>query len=466
MIATRAEVMAEVDARIRASLPGWLDEVAAFCRIPSETGRRADLEAAAAWTAARLELAGGDVRELRIDDVPPLLVADFGRGREEILLAQHYDVQPAGDETEWTSPPFEPRLTGGRLHARGAADNKGGLLARLWGIEVLRSVLGELPCRVRVLVEGEEESGSQHLEELLRGHSRPATVALIEGGLIDPSDRPRIICGMRGFLVVDVSVRTIDHDAHSAYAMYLPNAIARLVTALATLYDDRGLPAFDGIHAEVTPPSPAQLRLVDAIPDDDLDAARKEYGIATLVAARSGREAHRAMTFEPTCNIQGIWGGYQGLGMKNIVPHTARARLDLRLVPDQTPARVLAALRSHLDARGFHDVELTPQANSLRAYFAPPDLPVVDLAVAVSEEVLQRPAIRQVAEAGAGPMAIICGPFGVPMVSLGGGRDDCRAHAPDEHVRVDDLEATTRMMARFIHDIGAAPRSNADGVMA
>jgi acetylornithine deacetylase/succinyl-diaminopimelate desuccinylase-like protein len=446
--------MAEVDSRIRANLPVWLDEVSEFCRIPSETGRRADLEAAAAWTAARLARAGGDVRELRLDGVPPLLLADFGRGSEEIVLAHHYDVQPAGDPTEWTSVPYEPRLTDGRLFARGAADNKGGLLARLWGIEVLRSVLGALPCRVRILVEGEEESGSQHLEALLGGHARPAAVALIEGGLIDPVGRPRIICGMRGLLVVDVSVRTIDHDAHSAHAVYLPNAIARLVAALATLHDDRGLPSFDGLHADVRPPSEAQLALVDAIPDDDLAAARDEYRITSLVAARSAHEAHRAMTFEPTCNIQGIWGGYQGQGMKNIVPHAAHARLDLRLVPDQAPTQVLAALRSHLDARGFQDVDVTAQANSLRAYFAPPDHAVVAVAASVSEEVLQRPAIRQVAESGAGPMAIICAPFAIPMVSLGGGRDDCRAHAPDEHVRVDDLEATARMMARFVHDIG------------
>ena len=452
--------MGQVDAIIDRRLRAWIDELVELCAIPSEFGRPDALGDAAAWVAERFRAAGATVRELALDGGAPFVAAELGDGDPTVISVQHYDVQPAGDPSLWTSPPYAPTMLADRLVARGATDNKGVLLARLWGLEAYVETVGRLPATVRFLVEGEEEQGSSHLAALLDANPglRGGDCALIEGGLVDEGGRPHILAGMRGLLVVEITVRTLDHDAHSAHAMLLPNAIERLVAVLRTLYDDTGVPTFSGFWDDVRAPTPSQAALVRVMPDDDLAALRTEYGLSSLLAGRTGVAAHMAVTFEPTCNLQGIWGGHTGDGYKTIVPGLAGARIDLRLVPDQDPDRVLDALRRHLAATGFDDVIVTRLPFGFRPYFSPPDHAVVGLAARVSSEVLGQPAVIRVAEAGAGPMYDVCAPAGTPMASLGAGRDDCRAHAPDEHVRIDDLALTARMMARFVHDIGADAR--------
>jgi acetylornithine deacetylase/succinyl-diaminopimelate desuccinylase-like protein len=262
-------------------------------------------------------------------------------------------------------------------------------------------------------------------------------------------------------LIVELSVRTISHDAHSSLASILPNAGIRLAQALATLWNADGIPAFDGVDSRVRAPTASQLEIVDAYPISKLEELRTEFQVSALAGGLDGREAFRAMAFRPTCNLQGMWSGYTGAGIKTITPAEAHARLDLRLVPDQDPETVLAGLRAHLDRRGFQDVTVNALAGE-RAWWTDPAHPVVQTAVAVSEQVTGQRALISVSMPATAPMWQVCASRSVPATSLGTSRADCRAHAPNENVRIDDLVAATRMAARFYQAFAATEVADTD----
>ncbi len=446
------------DALVDERLGRWTDELAQFCRFPSEIGDMDALEGGADWTAERLRALGADVTVVRLDGVAPLVVGEIGDGPRTLLAVQHYDVQPAGDPSLWTTPPYEPGVRDGRLYARGATDNKGEFLPRLWAVGAYLEAIGPLPCRVRFLVEGEEESGSTHLDALLdtAPELRRADGALIEGGGLDMRGTPELVGGGRGMLLVELTARAIRYDAHSSLAVILPNAAVRLVQALSTLWDRAGRPAVPGLDAGVRPPSTGQLAVVDAIPPQRLDDLAAEFGVDRFVGGLEGQAAVRAMTFDPTCNIQGLWSGHTGPGPKTITPAEAHARIDIRLVPDQHPAEVFEALRAHLEREGFGDIELR-QTEGERAWWTDPFHPIGEAAARACETVTGKPAIRMVSMPGTVPMYQVCAAHRVPATSLGAGRDDCHAHSPDENIRLEDLAAATRMMGRFMEQFADAP---------
>jgi acetylornithine deacetylase/succinyl-diaminopimelate desuccinylase-like protein len=446
------------DRYVEARLAAWTDELVAFCRIPSEASNRTALADAAGWIAERLRRLGARVEVFERDDAAPLVIGEIGSGRT-LLAVQHYDVQPAAPHELWTTPAYDPQVRGGRLFARGANDNKGELLARVWAAEAYLATIGELPCRVRFLVEGEEEGGGANLGPFLDAQPwiREADGALIEGGDIDLAGRPRITCGVRGMASLKLTVRTIAYDAHSSVANLVPNAAVRMVKALATLWDDAGLPAVAGLDEGVRLPTPAQLAVLAEVPDTDVDDLLGVYGIEQFLGGRQGPAALRALTFDPTLNIQGLWSGYTGPGGNTITPAEANARLDIRLVPDQQPETVERAIRRHLDDRGFGDVEVSVFDYQYPAWWTPPDDPIVKAAIRVSEAVLGKPAVVELSGPGTAPMSVICADRDLPTTSLGGTDDEGRAHAPDESIRLDHAAAAVRMTGRFLDEFAAIP---------
>ena len=440
---------------IEQRLPRWIEELADFCRIPSEANDLAALRQAADWSATRLRSLGAAVELVELPDrpdVPPLVVGVIGDGPRTINVVQHYDVQPAAPHGLWTTPAYEPAVRDGRLYARGATDNKGEMLSRIWGIEAYLATIGPLPCRVRFLVEGEEESGSEHLDALLdqRADLRQADGALIEGGGVDALGRPVLTAGARGGVSVELIARTLKYDAHSSLATMLPSAPIRLVLALASLYDRDGVPDWPGLETGARAPTAAQLAAVAALPTEDLDAIKAEYGVTAFLGGREGSAAWHADVFAVTCNIQGLWSGYTGPGGNTILPAEAHARLDMRIIPDQDPAAVLAALRAHLDRQGFGDIEMSSFEGAEPAYWSDIEDPIVDAAAAVSETVFGKPALRFVAMSGIVPMHQVCARHGVPMTTLGGAAEDCRAHAPDENYPLKGAADAAEVTARFL----------------
>jgi acetylornithine deacetylase/succinyl-diaminopimelate desuccinylase-like protein len=449
---------ADFDAIVEARIPQWTQELVEYLAIPSEGGDRAALAEAAAWTARRLEAAGASVEVLEVDGAPPLVVGELGDGPRTLTGVQHYDVQPAAPIELWTTPPYEPDVRDGRVWARGATDNKGEFLPRLWALEAYRDAFGPLPCRVRFLVEGQEETGSGALDALLdlELRFRVADAALIEGGGLDLNGRPGVVGGGKGIVVFELVLRTMAHDAHSSLSVVLPNAGHRLVAALATFWNAEGRPAIAGLDAGKRPPTPAQLAVIAAQDLQELEDIRADWEVDRFLGGLDGIAAMEALTFETTLNLQGLWAGHTETTPKTVTPAEAYARLDIRIVPDQDPDEILAAVRRHLDERGFTDIEIRKREGE-PAWWTPPDHVVVTTAAAVSTEVAGVETTLGVSMAGTVPMAQVCAEHRVPCTSLGAGRADCRAHAPDENIRIDDLAAATRMMARFVDAFARLP---------
>lgn len=454
-----AEELAAFDALVAQRLPAWTDELVEYLAIGCEGGDIANLRRAADWTAARLRRAGASVEVLELGpEVPPLVVGELGDGPRTITGVQHYDVQPASPLDLWTTPPYEPAIRDGRVWARGATDNKGEFLPRLWALEAWRDAVGPLPCRVRFLVEGQEETGSKALDTLLdlRPHLREADVALIEGGGIDMNGRAGIVGGGKGIIVFTLVVRTMAHDAHSSLSVVLPNAGHRLVAALATFWDAEGRPAIDGLDAGARPPTEVQRETIAAIDLQELEDIKADWAVDRFLGGLDGVAAEEALTFQTTLNLQGLEAGHTDDTPKTVTPAEAWARLDVRLVPDQQPEVVLAAVRRHLDTHGFDDVEIVALEGE-PAWWTPPDHVVIRTAAEVCTEVTGIESTIGVSMAGTVPMFQVCAANRVPCVTIGAARSDCRAHAPDENIRIEDLGAAARMMGRFVDAIAALP---------
>lgn len=431
----------------------YVAELLDLCTIPSEATDDAALDRAARWCADRLVAAGAATRTLRVDGAPALVVGETGTGARTLVCVQHYDVQPAVPLDLWRTPPYEPAVRDGAVFARGVNDNKGHLLLRIQALEAYRATRGALPIRVRLLIEGEEESGSAHLGALLAQDPSltDADGALKEGGGIDAAGRPHLLLGGKGIYYVELRARTMLRDAHSGGATYLPNAAWRLVQALSTLVDERGRILIDGFYDDVRMPTDAELEHVRSLPFEAADKKRI-HGISGFAWQRGEDAANLAAVFEPTCNVCGIESGFTGQGTKTVIPADAMAKIDFRLVADQDPARVAVALRQHLDRHGFRDIE-TVSREGTRPYRGRMDDPVVRAAKAAAEVAFGTEALLVPTSGGTSPMWQVCAKRKLANVTLGMGHPGSGAHAPNENIRLDNywraLRATVELFGRY-----------------
>src|SRR5438552_12458555 len=367
-----------LDRFIAARRERFTEELRELCAIPCEASDHTALDAAARWCRDRLAAAGfADARELRAGGAPALVVGETGSGKRVLVGVQHYDVQPGVPLDLWKSPPYEPALRDGAMYARGVDDNKGHLLLRIQAIEAHRAVFGELPIRVRFLIEGEEESGSPNLARLLAVEPglTDGDGALKEGGALDSDGRPILSLGGKGILYCHFRVRTMSRDAHSGGATHYPNAAWRLAHALASLMDERGRVRIAGFYDDVRRPTDAERRMVAEAPFEP-QAMKEILGIERFAFGRGDEDVRYAAVFEPTCNVCGIESGYNGPGSKTVIPCEATAKVDFRLVPDQDPMKIATLLRAHLDPAGFADRVFTAEEGE-HPYRGPSDAPLV-----------------------------------------------------------------------------------------
>jgi len=444
----------ELDRYIVSRRDRFVAELGELCAIPCEASDRRALDAAARWCRDRLRTAGfADARELRIDAAPALVVGQTGAGERTLIGVQHYDVQPAVPLELWKTPPYEPAIRDGAMYARGVDDNKGHLLLRIQAVEAHRAVYGDLPIRVRFLIEGEEESGSPNLAALLslEPELTDADGALKEGGAIDSQGRPLLSLGGKGILYCHVRVRTMSRDAHSGGATHYPNAAMRLAHAFASLMDTKGRVLIEGFYDDVRKPTAAEREMLERMPFD-AQATKDVVGIERFAFGRTDDEAKRASVFEPTCNVCGIEAGYNGPGSKTVIPREATGKIDFRLVPDQDPDKIAKLLRAHLDRGGFGDVEFSAEEGE-HPYRGTADAPLVRAVVAVAEEAFGKPAALIPSSGGTSPMWVVCNARRMANVTLGMGHPGAGAHAPNEHILLENywraLRATARLYSRF-----------------
>ncbi len=439
------------DAYARARTRQYVEELKELVRLPTVSAQGTAIDDTARVVLARARRAGLAAESLTVDAGPPTIVGETGRGERTLLVYDHYDVQPADPLDEWITPPFEPVERDGYLFARGVSDNKGNLLARLQALEAYRATMGELPLRVRVLYEGEEEIGSAHLAEFVRRNAERlrADGCIWEAGYKDAAGRPTISLGLKGIAYFELRVRGAKQDAHSSVATIIPNAAWRLVWALATLKNERDEILIDGLMDAVRPPTAEELALLERLPYDE-EGTRRIHGVPRFIRGLTGTPLKIKHFFEPTCTICGVSAGYAGPRSKTVLPAVARAKLDFRLVPDLVPELVETLLRAHLERRGFGDVEVVAMHGERPSRW-PADSAPARAALSACRAAYRAEPVVYPLMVGSGPMAQVCDQLAIPVVGFGAGNAASANHAPNENIAIADYVDHIRAFGRFLH---------------
>ncbi|GMR11447.1 MAG: M20/M25/M40 family metallo-hydrolase [Anaerolineae bacterium] len=445
-----------IDESIDCNLDASLEELGNLCAVPSVSAHGTAMRECAVLVVGMLEDRGFEARIIATDGHPVVYAERSGSGDRTMLLYNHYDVQPPEPLDLWDSPPFEPSRRSGLMFARGVSDDKGHIECRLAAIDSLLEVDGELPCNVKFIIEGEEEIGSVHLPAFIRNHKDmlAADACLWEFGAVNVEGVPVQYAGMRGICYVELSVETAARDSHSGETgSIFQNAAWHLVWALRSLKGTDEIIRLPGFYDRVIPPSERDLELLSALPDPT-DYYREHYGIeAYLKGIEGGLDLRKEMVFVPTCTVCGLTAGYQGEGSKTVLPASASAKVDFRLVPDQRPDEVLEQLRAHLDEGGFANVEIEWLGGGPPGRTDPDD-PFLQLVVASAEEVYGRPQIIEPITGGSGPNHAFIHDLGLPVATAGIGYPGTQAHAPNENIVIDNFVKGAKHTARILGKFG------------
>jgi acetylornithine deacetylase/succinyl-diaminopimelate desuccinylase-like protein len=417
---------------------GWLKEA---CSIPSMASDRDGLVEMAAWVESKFDDLGAKSERLAHETAPEMVLARLGSGPRTVLVYDHYDVQPVDPIELWHSAPFTPEVRDGKMYARGVADNKGDLVARLAGLEVFKELYGEPGVSVKFLVEGEEETGSRSFPSIVAryGEDLAADGCIWEGAGVDHVGRAEIVFGAKGLAYAELTFRGLTQDQHSSLAVVAPSPVWHLVEALTSLRDPDGTVLIDGFYDDVRPPSPADEEQLKSLQFEE-ELEKQRLGISGFVGGETGADFRRRFFFQPTCNIAGIVAGFTVPGRsKTVLPKEAMAKVDMRLVPDQDPEDIIAKLRRHLAQQGFGDIEVTTHSME-HPVRSPTDSAIGRAAIAATEGVFSGGAAIAPMMIGTGPMYPVAGTLGIPTVSPGGvSRPDSDIHAPNENCRIEDF---------------------------
>ncbi|GGF73111.1 hypothetical protein GCM10007301_36170 [Azorhizobium oxalatiphilum] len=450
------DVLGAVDAGLDASLARLSD----FLRIPSistDPAYAAECRRAAEFAAATLTDLGL-AAQVRDTAGHPVVVGrtDTGAPRR-VLFYGHYDVQPVDPLELWDTPPFEPRITKGadgktRIFARGACDDKGQVFTFLEALRALKSVTGKLPVDVTVLLEGEEECGSPSLPAFLAASADElkADVALVcDTGMWDP-ETPAITTSLRGILHTEFTITGADRDLHSGlFGGAARNPIHVLSRILAAVHDDNGRVTIPGFYDDVRE-MPQEVRDAWDALGLTAEAFLGPVGLSVSTGEKD-RSLIEQIQSRPTFEVNGMYGGYTGQGSKTIIPSSATAKVSIRLVADQDPAKIAAALKEFVTARLPADCKVSfSKADGSRAVLVPPDSP--DLAKAgkaLAEEWGRTPVAI-----GSGGSIPIVGQFrnvlGMDTLLIGFGLDDDRVHSPNEKYDLNCFHKGTRSWVRIL----------------
>jgi acetylornithine deacetylase/succinyl-diaminopimelate desuccinylase-like protein len=439
-----------VQTYIREHLQDGIRDLAQLCRSRSVAAQGEGQETAE--LVAEMLSKRGLSTEIHATEGNPIVFGEVeGRSDATLLIYNHYDVQPAEPLELWESPPFELTERNGQVFARGADDNKGHVASRLLMLDAYRAVHGEYPCRIKWIIEGEEEISSTHLAPFVHGHPDllAADGCVWETGGVDFEGYPSLYLGLRGILYVELRCKTGTLDAHSGMAgSIFPNAAWRLVWALRTIKGEDGLIRLPGFYNKAKPATETDLALLETLPSEE-EFLKEQYGIERFLKDATGLKFKRQSLFDPTATICGLSSGYEGEGGKTVLPATAMAKVDFRLVPDQHPDDVLGQLRRHLDAYGFTDIEVVSLGGEPPARVDPSD-PVARLMTETAGEVYGKPARVWPFLGGSGPMHPFVHELGIPVVANGVGWPGNRVHAPNENIRLEDFRLGTEHLARFV----------------
>ena len=443
-----------------------LEELQAFLQIPSIStlpAHSADVRRAAQFVRDHLTAAG--LQNVELIESPgrhPLVYADWlhaAPGKPTILFYGHYDVQPVDPLDEWISPPFEPAIRGDNIYARGATDDKGQTFIQIKAVErVMHQYNGRLPVNVRFLIEGEEESGGEHVDAFVSsGDPRlKADAAVICDTEMFAPELPTLCVGLRGLVYGEIHVETATTDLHSGvYGGAAPNAIQACAELIAALKDRDGRILIPGVYDRIVEPSPIEREAWARLPFNETEYRDKEVKVTELTG-EPGLDVFARTWARPTLEVHGIRGGFTGEGAKTVIPARAVIKISMRLVPDQRPdeiASLLAEAVLKAAPRGAKaEFKLLHSAPASRV---DPSNPFLAKAAEVMTEVFGRETVY-IRSGGSIP---IVGTFnqhlGIPSVMMGFGLPDDNLHAPNEKFYLPNFFRGIDAVARYLVRLGS-----------
>ncbi len=430
-----------------------------YCRLESVSAQNRMMQETADWVEQQLKDTGFETRQLEVEGAPNYIYAEQkGRSDFTLLLYNHYDVQPEDPIDLWESSPFEVTERDDNLYARGICDNKAELISRICAIRALLAANGELPITIKWIIEGEEEIGSLHFDTMTKeyGDLLKSDGALWEGGGFNEREQAILALGFRGMLYVEYSIEAMKTDAHSGFASSLPSAAWRLLKALSSLKDDEGKNLIPGFYDDVRQPNESEVQaLRDGV---DLELEEKYlamFGIDAFIDNKRGYQ-YALQAFEPTANIAGFLTGYIGKGKKTVLPAKAMAKMDFRLVPEQTPDDILEKLNAHFKTQGFEDIQIT-KLGGAEPVVTPIDAPFIQRMINICTDFTdQEPEIIPLVGGTLPLLEAMKKNVGILGASTSGNPSyyGSGAHAPNEHIRIKDIARAIRFNAFMLTELG------------
>lgn len=433
---------------VTADLPNLFD----YLRIPSISAQNKGIPETVTWIVDKFKALQADQVEIWHENPGnPVIFAEFkGQSSQTVLFYNHYDVQPPDPLVEWESDPFEPQIRDGKVFARGVCDDKGELMSRISLIAYFKQN-GGLPVNLKFFIEGEEEIGSPHVDQYVQDHAAQlkADECIWEGGGKDEQDNFQITCGLKGIIDFQLEVTTAKKDLHSSLAVFADNAAWRLLAAIESLRAKNGKILVAGFYDDIAELDEATKKAITQM-DFNAERIKANYGLLGSLLPNSSAEALINAT---TMTINGLSSGYQGKGSKTIIPSKAVAKLDCRLVPNQSPEKIGHLIAKQLKQNGFGDVKVI-LGQGEAPFRTPLDNKFVKLCKKVGDQVYGEQNCRLIPNmAGSGPAQQFGGRLNLPIVMVGIDYAGSGPHSPNEHIRIKDYQQGSYYVAQVLRKL-------------
>lgn len=385
----------------------------------------------------------------------PFVMATFKSSNPDaksLIFYNHYDVQPADADQPWTAEPFTLDVRNGYMYGRGVDDDKGHITARLTGVVKYLEEVGSLPVNVIFIIEGAEESASVDFEKYLDKYGqnlRGAEVLVWEQGIFNEQGQMELSGGTKGIVTFDLSVQSADVDIHSKFGAVIDSASWYLLNAVASLRDEQGRILVEGIYDDVVAPTERELSLVRKHANLNQESLETVYGLQLPFLADTQENLLKRLFFEPALTVEGFTTGYQGQGVKTILPAKASAKMEVRLVPGMDPKDVLEKIQKQLHINGYEHVKVVYTLGE-KAYRSDMTAPAILKLIELAQKFSPNGVSVLPTTAGTGPMHQVFEALEVPIVAFGIGNPNSRDHGGDENVKLVDYYTHIEMIEELI----------------
>ena len=452
--------MSALDRYLDDNKPRFLEQLKEALRIPSvssQSEHKRDVRRCAEHIAAHLKKIGMTKAEVMDTPGHPVVYAEWlgAPGKPTALLYGHYDVQPPEPLELWKTPPFEPTEKDGKLYARGACDDKGQVYMHLSAIEAHLAVNKALPINLKLVIEGEEEAGSESLEDFLKTNRKmlDADVIIVSDTSMLAPDHPALTYALRGILYTQIEVTGPTRDLHSGeFGGAVMNPANALCAIIAALKDADGRVTMPGFYDKVRELTVTEREAYAAVPFDE-QGFIAESG-APMAWGEKGHSTLERVWSRPTLDVNGIWGGYTGEGSKTVLPSFAAAKVSMRLVPDQDGAALFGKFEAYVQSLAPPAVKVVVKNyHAGKPWITSPDNPMLQAAIrALGRAWTKPPAL--IREGGSIPvMATFQQTHGLPCIMMGFGLHDDQVHAPNEKFSLTSFHGGTKSCAYLYEEL-------------